>query len=237
MARAQQAGFTLIEALVAMMVVAMVVISYIGIRTSALLDATQARNWRLAREIAEEKLSEVMAGAREVPPENGAELKIEKYPGFAYKFVIGESGVSSLESEIASSAAGDDQVANERLDWQRQRESYRRANSRGQSATEYREKQFEDVNLRLAEKAPSATEFEEVAIAVYFPKLEPKFEGERDALVIKARISTLAISGLTPKQAQAVAASKGQSGSGAPGQAPGGSSVGSSPGGSSSAGK
>jgi prepilin-type N-terminal cleavage/methylation domain-containing protein len=52
----RDSGFTLVEALVAMLIVSMVVISYIGIRTSALLDATYARNWRLAREIAEEKM-------------------------------------------------------------------------------------------------------------------------------------------------------------------------------------
>ena len=42
-------GFTLVEALVALAIVSMIVISYIGIRTTALIDATQARNWRLAR--------------------------------------------------------------------------------------------------------------------------------------------------------------------------------------------
>jgi prepilin-type N-terminal cleavage/methylation domain-containing protein len=217
------AGFTLIEALVAMLLVSMIVISYLGIRTSALVDATQARNWRLAREIAEEKMSELMAGARETPPESGAELKMERYPGFTYKIVIGESAVSKLEGEVANSSVSDDNEASERLDWQRQRDNYRRANSRGQSATEYYDKQQQDAAQRLAEKAPSATEFEETAVAVYFPKLEPEHEGDRDALLIKARLSTLAISGLTPKQAQAIATAKGQGAGPTNGTAPAGS--------------
>ena len=218
-----EAGFTLIEALVAMLLVSMIVISYIGIRTTALIDATQARNWRLAREIAEEKMSELMAGAREIPPESGSEVRIDRYPGFVYKIVIGESEVSNLESEVANSSIGDDSEASERLDWQQQRSSYRRANSRGLSASEYHEKQQQDAAQRLAEKAPSATEFEEVALAVYFPKLEPKHEGDRDALLIKARLSTLAISGLTPKQAQAIATAKGQGANPSGGAPPGGS--------------
>ena len=53
--RESESGMLLIEALVAMVIVAMVTIAYIGIRTTALIDATRARNWRLAREIAEEK--------------------------------------------------------------------------------------------------------------------------------------------------------------------------------------
>lgn len=212
----RDAGFTLVEALVAMMVVAMVVISYIGIRTSALIDATYARNWRLAREIAEQKMSELQAGARETPPESGTSVPIDAYEGFSYKIVIGEAAVADLEAEIGAEAAGEDEQANERLEWQRDREDYRRARSRGLSAAEYEERRYEDVNQRLAEKAPSASEFEEVAVAVYFPKLEPDYPDQKDALLIKARISTLALSGLTPEQAAAVATAKGQDAAASP---------------------
>ncbi|MCU0865249.1 MAG: prepilin-type N-terminal cleavage/methylation domain-containing protein [Planctomycetes bacterium] len=205
-------GFTLVEALVAMLIVSMVVISYIGIRTSALLDATYARNWRLAREIAEEKMSELMAGARENMPESGIAVPIDKYEGFSFKIALGETDVAALEEQVASDAAGDDGDANQRIEWQREREDYRRASSRGLSRADYeQERNTNNINQKLAEKAPSATEFEEVAVAVYFPKLEARFPDDRDALVIKARISTLAISGLTPEQAKAIADSKGQS--------------------------
>ena len=207
-----QAGFTLVEALVALALVALVVISFIGIRTSALIDATHARNWRLAREIAEQKLSELQAGARELPPESGTTVQLEDYEGFSFKIVIGEAAVADVESEVGTAAAGENVDANERLEWQRHREDYRRANARGMTATEYEEQMAQDdVNRRLTENAPSATEFEEVAVVVYFPKLEPEYPDQQDALVIKSRVSTLAISGMTPEQAQALANAKGQS--------------------------
>ncbi len=214
----RESGFTLIEALVAMMIVAMVVIEYIGIRTSALVDATQARNWRLARELAEEKLSELQAGARETPPESGTTVPFEKYIGFSYKIVIGESQVAEVESEVATSAVGENTVASERLEWQRGRENYRHASEQGLSAADYKDKQLEaDYQRRLAEKAPSATEFEEVAVVVYFPKLNANYENEKDSLLIKARLSTLALSGLTPKQAETIATAKGPAASAAGG--------------------
>jgi type II secretory pathway pseudopilin PulG len=208
-------GFTLVEAMVALLLVSMVVISYIGIRTSALIDATQARNWRLAREIAETRMSELQAGAREVPPISGEEVRLEGYDGWSFKIVIGESDVADLEGEIGTEAAGEDQVASERFEWQRDREDYRRARSRGLSAADYEDQRLEDATTRLAEKAPSTTDFEEVAVVVYFPKLNADYEGQKDALLIKARLSTLAISGMTPEQAQAVAQSKGEATGGA----------------------
>ncbi|HEX6811431.1 MAG TPA: prepilin-type N-terminal cleavage/methylation domain-containing protein [Planctomycetota bacterium] len=221
----QQAGFTLIEALLALALVAGIVISYIGIRTTALIDATQARNCRLARELAEEKMSELQAGAREIPPESGTEVEFEKYKGFSFKIVVGESAVTELEADVATNQAGESEAASDRLEWQRDRENYRRASEQGLSAMEYKEKlDEEDYQRKLAEKAPSADDFEEVAVVVYFPKMPPEYENQKDALLIKARISTLALSGLTPKQAEAVAASKGQTPEGATsGALPGGS--------------
>lgn len=207
---ASDAGFTLIEALVALAIVALVVISFIGIRTSALIDATQARNWRLAREIAEEKLSELQAGARELPPESGTRVAIEKYEGFEFQIVIGESAVADVEAEIAQSGAEVGSDASERIEWQRERENYRRASQRGLSAMEYEDQLARDDYQRdMQEKAPSATDFEEVAVVVYFPKMNAEYEGQEDALLIKARVSTLALSGLTPKQAETLAVSKG----------------------------
>jgi Tfp pilus assembly protein PilV len=218
----REAGFTLIEALVAMMLVALVVIEYIGIRTTALVDATEARNWRLAREIAEEKMSELQAGARETPPESGATVPIDKYVGFSYKVVIGESAVADIEAEVATMSVGEGSVASERLEWQRDRENYRKANQQGLSAIDYQDKLLEeDYQRKMAEKAPSAVDFEEVAVVVYFPKLNADYEDQKDALIIKARLSTLALSGLTPKQAEAIAASKGQPSAPEGGPAPG----------------
>lgn len=197
----KESGMLLVEALVAMVIVATVTIAYIGIRTDALIDATRARNWRLAREIAEERLSELMAGAHEIQPESGQVIPIDRYEGFSYKIVLGESAVADVEAEVANEAAGDDSQARDRIDWERNREDYRRAQERGLSAQEYDEQKFDDINERLAEKAPSEDEIEEVAVVVYFPKLDGDYPGQQEALLIKARVSTLAISGMTPDQA------------------------------------
>ena len=135
--------------------------------------------------------------------------------GWSYKVVIGESAVTDLESEIANEASGGDGAARERSDWQRQREDYRRASERGLSYADYQDQMAQDDYLRrMEEQAPSEDEFEEVAVAVYFPKLEPDYPGQKDALLIKARVSTLAISGYTPQQAASVARAKGLSATG-----------------------
>ncbi len=214
MTGSREDGFTLIEALLAMMIVALIVISFLGVRTHALIDATQARNWRLAREIAEEKMSELRAGALEVAPQSGNTISLaEKYEeGWSYKVVIGESAVADLEGELANEAGADDSGRTERLEWQRNREDYRRANQKGLSYSEYQDQRAEeDYRQRMEEKAPSETDFEEVAVVVYFPKLNPDYEGQKDYLVVKAKLSTLALSGLTPEQAEAVAQAKGES--------------------------
>lgn len=220
-ARRDEAGMMLLEVLVALGIVAMVTISYLGIRTEALADAKRARDWRLAREIAEEKLSELQAGAREVPPESGVRVPIEKYEGFAFKIVLGASGVADIESEVATNAAGDDSATNDRLEWQRNRDDYRRASARGLTAQEYEDESYDDINDRLAEKAPSPDEFEEVAVVVYFPKTDPDYPEEEEALLIKSRVSTLAISGMTPQQASDIAEARGETGGAAAGAAAG----------------
>jgi hypothetical protein len=208
--RDSESGMLLIESLVAMTIVAMVTISYIGIRTDALIDATRARNWRLAREIAEEKLSGLMAGAHEMQPESGQIIEIEKYENFSYKIVLGESGVADVEAEVANEAAGEDTEAKDKIQWQRDRQDLRRARDRGLDAMEYEEQQqLDDIEERLAEKAPSEEDLEEVAVVVYFPKLDADFPGQQEALLIKARVSTLAISGMTPDQASSLAESEG----------------------------
>lgn len=217
-----QAGFTLLEAMVALAIIALVITSYLGIRTTALLDGIEARNWRLARELAEEKMSELLAGARENQPESGVAIDFEKYKGFAYKIVIGEANIGELDSQIADAAAADDEVAGERAQWQRNRELYRKASASGKSYTEYQDQVAqEEYQRQLQEKAPSETELEDVAVAVLFPKLNAKYEGQKEAFVIKAKVSTLALTGLTPDQAKQVAESKGQT-SGSAGSSGGG---------------
>jgi hypothetical protein len=78
----------------------------------------------------------------------------------------------------------------------------------------------------MEEKAPSEDEVEEVGVVVYFPKMDADYEGERDSLLIKARLSTLALSGLTPKEATVLAESKGEAAPASGGLLPGGTSGG-----------
>ena len=207
-----EGGMLLIEALVAMLIVALVTITFIGIRSDALVDATRARNWRLAREIAEEKLSTLQAGAHEVAPESGTLVPIDKYSGFSYKIVLGETAVANAEGEVANEAAGDDSAAQERVEWDRNREDMRRARERGMTAQEYEDQQLDDINDRLAETPPNPDDFEECAVLVYFPKFDPDFEGQQEILLIKSRVSTLAISGLTPEDASALQEASGDLG-------------------------
>lgn len=204
-----QSGFTLLEALVALAIVAMVVLGFLGLRTAALMDAAEARNWRLARELAEEKMSELRAGARELPPESGTEIDFEDYPGFSYQILIGEGAVAEADAALAGDLGSGNDEYSDRVTWQQDRDRYRRASQKGMTYREYQDWLWEEENRLLEEeKAPSDTEFEEVAVVVYFPKVRLDEEGE-DAFVLKARISTLAISGLTPDQAQAQAEARG----------------------------
>lgn len=207
--RPRQQGFTLLEAMVALAIVAMVVLSYLGVRTTALIDATEARNWRLAREIAEEKLSELRAGARELAAESGASVPLEKYQDFRFVILIGEAAVGQVESDLASAQEGGG-LASERTQWQQDRDRYRRASQKGLSQYEYEDQlRQQEYDRQRQENAPSETEFEDVAVVVYFPKTRIEEEGE-DAFVLKAKVSTLALSGLTPEQAQQLAESRGQ---------------------------
>lgn len=210
-ARGQQDGFTLIEAVVALAVVAMVVIGYLGIRTTAVADGIEARNWRLAREIAEERLSEVLAGSLEMPPQSGIEVRLdEKYPGFSYQIVVGESAIGELEARLATEASDEDAEARDRNEWQQNRDLYRKASSRGLSALEYQDQlAAEEYQRRVDDKPPSESEFEQVAVAVLFPKLNARYEGQQESFVIKSKVSTLALSGLTPEQARQIAESRG----------------------------
>jgi len=206
-----QGGFTLLEALVALAIVAMVVLSYLGVRTTALVDATEARNWRLAQEIGEEVLSELKAGAREMPPESGAMVSLDqKYRHFEYKIVIGEEAVSQIEADLASERGENTAAVNDRNQWQQDRDLYRKASQKGMSYQDYQDqlRAQEDERARQ-EKAKTETDFEDVAVVVYFPKTKLEQEG-KDALVLKAKISSLALSGFTPYQAQQDAESKGQ---------------------------
>jgi prepilin-type N-terminal cleavage/methylation domain-containing protein len=205
------AGFTLLEALVAMAILTFVVMYFQGMRTDALVDSTEARNQRIARELAEHHLSELKAGAREMPPESGVELTLEKFPGFSLKFLIGETAITEHETMEAGFAEDSEGwQKSQQLDWQRDRDEVRRANSRGLDLVTYRDQQLQDKEKE--DQVPSETDYEEVAVVVYYPDVRRAVTESRDVVasyVLKAKVSTLAIAGITPQQAEALANQKG----------------------------
>ena len=226
-AQSGQEGFTLLEAAIALSIVAVFTMTFLGIRTTAIADAMEARNWRLARELAEERMSEILAGALETPPQSGIEERFDRYEGFSYQVVVGESAIGELEASIASEAAEEQTESRDRTEWQQNRDTYRKASSRGLTALEYQDQlAAEEYQRRIDNKPPSETEFEQVAVVVFFPKLNARYESQRESFIIKNKISTLAISGMTPEQAKQIADAQGSGTEGAGvggGSLPGGS--------------
>ncbi|MCC6672961.1 MAG: type II secretion system protein [Planctomycetes bacterium] len=208
---ARHAGFTLVEVMVALGILSFVILWLgLGLRTDAIRDASQARNWRLAAEIAAEHMSEVIAGAREIPPESGTIVPLEEYPGFAMQYLVGAEAISSFEANQVGDV--DDEassLAADRLAWQRERDLQRNVRRQGISQEDYLRQ--EEDRRRLLEEEPSETEYEDVAVVIYFPSVA-KAENAKDeeTFVLKSKVSTLALRGLTPQQAeqQALAAGK-----------------------------
>jgi len=202
-------GFTLLEALVAMTILVMAILTMLGLRTGALIDATQAQAWRIARELAESKLSELRAGAHETMPESGAEILFDDYPEFWAVVLIGEANISAHEADMAERMAyqSDDRVAQQadRMRWQQERDSLRRAQKSGVSYREYQDQQIQEQNEDIEDQIPTEEDLEEVAVIVYFPKVDPDDESgeEFDSYVLKAKVSTMAIRGFTPERAEA----------------------------------
>lgn len=205
-----EAGFTLIEALVAVAILAMVIVPFLSMRTRAIIDAADAKRWRIAREIAERYMSELEAGARETPPTNRLPVEVEGHEGFQYTFLIGDAAIGDAEAEITgmNSFSGGGSDPADRLAWQRDRDNLRQAQSRGVSMTEYedelREKELED-------KIPSEDELEDVAIVVTFGSVRESDDEDKgtERYMLKSKISTMALEGLTPERAEQVAQARG----------------------------
>ncbi len=206
----QARGFTLVEVTVAMAILALVMLTFLGSRTDAMIDATEARDWRLAKELAEQMLSELRAGAREMPPVSGQEVAIEKYPGFTYRFLIGEQAISDYEAGLATEADANEQGTQnaERRNWQRQRDQMRLANQKGLSVDQYQENLLKDSG---EEKLPSEDEIEEVEIIIAFPivRASRAAESDYDKFTLRAKVCTMALQGLTPEKAEAYAKANG----------------------------
>lgn len=203
-------GFTLIEVMVAMTILAIAMMGFLSTRSTAMSDAIQARNWRLARSIAEEQLSKLQAGANEFRPEP-IPVEVEGYPGFRYVVLIGEQAIAAAEADIESSVPQEDVNAMERRSWQRERDELRNARQKGMNLDDFRRQQLEQEQDQ--DTVPSEDDIEEVGVVVYFPNVsrDPDNQKTEETYILKAKASTLAINGLTPEQAEGIAAQKGVS--------------------------
>ncbi|MEM7204742.1 MAG: prepilin-type N-terminal cleavage/methylation domain-containing protein [Planctomycetota bacterium] len=198
-------GFTLIEVVVAMAILSIVLLSFLGTRTDALVDASEARNWRLARELAEQILSELQAGARDRAPDVGR-MTIEGYDDFTYQILVGETAISDFESQAAGDLAlGAEDQRGDRVAWQQERDELRRAQASGKTLQDFRDDQLrEELDRESEERVPSEDEFEEVMVVVFFPEVRLREEALEASFSLKARVPTLAIEGLTPEEAEAL---------------------------------
>jgi hypothetical protein len=136
---------------------------------------------------------------------------MEKTPGFSYKILIGETSIGNFESEAADAAAEENKEAGERDKWQLSRDAYRKASAMGKSYSDYDQQlKDQDYQRTMEEKAPDENQLEDVAVAVLFPKINGSQPGQKETFVLKAKASTLALSGLTPDQAKVRADAQGQ---------------------------
>jgi len=212
--RDAQSGFTLLEAMIALAIVAMVVTTVLAVRTNSLIDASEARNWRVAREVAQEILSEFSAGAREEPPEYNMQPtpipSMKSVKNWAYQIVIGQERIASAEADLDSEMTDSDNDMTDRRNYQRERDDLRKARQQGVSFFEYREQAQiqEDERLEEEDIPPSEDEFEDVAVFVFFPNVRPG-QTQLGHFVLKSRISTLAIEGLTTEEADRLNAEEG----------------------------
>ncbi len=209
----RQSGFTLIEAAIAIAILAMVALTMLGLRTNAIIDATEARYWLIAREQAQMILSELKAGHRETPPENGMVYPV---PGFEedqdnwwYEVAIGEEFISDVETRYTEGLDTEQaDQARERMTWQRERDDMRGAQRTGMSVYDYRARQRTDQENYStdggSEETPIAEdEFVDLAVFVFFRKVRPSEDGvDQSYFVLKAKISTMALNGMTPEEAE-----------------------------------
>lgn len=208
------AGFTLIEAVIALGILSLVILTFLGSRTDVIVDASEARSWRVARNIAEEVLSDLQAGARESPP-TGRRVPKEEFPGFSYQILIGEAAIG--EAESANVGYDDDDAGveggsrSERLAWQRERDDQRIARQKGLSLEEYRDQQLqEETDLTDEDEVPSEDTLEDVMVVVSFPNVrDAKGAQQESTFRLRAKVSTLAIQGLTQQEADDLARARG----------------------------
>jgi prepilin-type N-terminal cleavage/methylation domain-containing protein len=210
------AGFTLLEALVAIAILSICILSLVGLRTDAVVTATKTRNLRLAKELAEKKLAEVESGALEML-ESGVEHSFEKYPKFSWTVLIGDE--SADQDELEQTSNQDLQKGTDKASWlqQRQEDQRRKREERlalggGSTNTNDPQAAREDPlkKIQQQETVPTEDDLETVVVVVKYPNVAAGLGSEIARFTLKTKVSTLALSGLTTKQADEKAAAAGE---------------------------
>jgi type II secretion system protein I len=102
-------GFTLIEALLALAILATAVAGMLTVRANAVRNAQRAHNQRLATMIAGELLTAV---ALDPPQRDTPEEKVDGHPGFTYRYTLATltvpplAKVAKLRIEVLYPSAG-----------------------------------------------------------------------------------------------------------------------------------
>ncbi|MCB9920149.1 MAG: prepilin-type N-terminal cleavage/methylation domain-containing protein [Planctomycetes bacterium] len=195
-------GFTLLEVLVALAVLAIATMTLTGMRTTSVVDSAEARNERIAREIATSVMSKIEAGVIRAYELRGVRHQIEEMPLFEWKVVIGESEIQEAETESAEVAAQvsgseGDERALDRQAWLQRRREIERARRENKPLVDLETQELE------VDDSPDEDTIEEVAVFVYWPRTIPRNEADEFGMFrLRGQASTLALSGLTTEQAE-----------------------------------
>lgn len=197
----QEEGFTLLEILVAFALLSIALLSLVGMRTDGLMKSAEARNLRIASSLAQEVLAEIRAGQRDAWEMRSIDHPFEKYPDFSFRVYIGEAEIGSRESSLAEQQADAenssdaDRKRKDRLDWLQYRRDSKRATQTGTDIDELDndEEKTEEV------ESPDEETFEELGIEIRYPS--PLNPDNFSFFMLRSRVTTLALSGLTPEQA------------------------------------
>ena len=192
------AGFTLMEVLVALAIMAMAMLSLIGLRSESLVQATEARNLRVAAALSTQILSEVQAGMYRAYDLEDEDQIVEGFEKFPWRILVGEAAIQeelSFRAEEEADTGDQDKIdRKERMDWLQRRSLSRQSRQEGISTSELEEQQLEP------DESPDDQTFEEIAIIVdYFA---PSKKGDRGDFLLRGRATTLALNGMTTEQAE-----------------------------------
>ncbi len=202
-------GFTLVEALVAFAILVLATVGMIWSRTKAVEQAVEARNLKLAIKIAVETLDTLKAGLNQEELLNLNEWReVEGLPDFYVRVISGEDDISDFERVRAEES--DDELRLQRLNLS-ERLKYEREFEREQNSVSGDRAGGNEEE----EKPIDEDTFEEVVIVVRYPTTD--FKKHPDGIgeyVLRARISTLALSGLTPEEVEERQGEKNQGGGG-----------------------